>query len=210
MSWRTDGELWEMFSAVGKNVKVSARAVFHEPEKMRIGDNSRIDDFCLLSGDIVIGRNVHLAAYTHIEAGRPGVVLEDFSGCAYGCRIIAHSDDYSGRSLTNPTTPSKFKQPKLSPVRVGRHAILGAGTIVLPGGDIGEGAATGAGTVVTHPLAGWRIYVGQPARPVSERSRELLALERQYLGEEEQLSNSAVGESEDPESDSAAAARDRT
>lgn len=183
MSWRSDEEVREMFSEVGKNVKVSTRAVFYEPEKMRIGENSRVDDFCLLSGQIVIGRNVHLAAYTHIEAGLPGVTLEDFSGCAYGCRIIAHSDDYSGESLTNPTIPLKYKNPKLAAIRIGRHAILGAGTIVLPGCDIGEGAATGAGSIVSQSLEPWRLYIGQPARAVTPRSQRVVELENEYLNE---------------------------
>ena len=173
-----------MFGWVGDNVLVSTRAVFYEPEKMRIGDNSRIDDFCLLSGCISIGRNVHLAAYTHLAGGTAGVTFEDFSSCAYGCHVISQSDDYSGRSLTNPTIPDRFKDEVIAPVRVGRHSILGTGTIVLPGCNIGDGVSTGAGTVVTKPLDAWTIYVGQPARPIGPRSRDLLALEIEYLVDE--------------------------
>lgn len=183
MAWRPDQEVREMFAEVGENVLVSTRAVFYEPERMRIGDHSRIDDFCLVTGSVTIGRNVHLAAYTHVAGGVPGVTFEDFSGCAYGCHILSQSDDYSGESLTNPTTPDRFKREKFAAVRIGRHAILGTGTVVLPGCDVGDGAATGAGSIVSQTLEPWRIYVGQPARPISARSNRVLALETQYLSE---------------------------
>lgn len=172
-----------MFAEFGENVLVSRRAVFYEPEKMRIGDNSRIDDFCLLSGNVSIGRNVHLAAYTHVAGGSLGVTFGDFSGCAYGCHILTQSDDYTGATLTNPIVPTQFKNETFQAVRIGRHAILGTGTIVLPGCDVGDGVSTGAGTVVTRPLEAWTIYVGQPAKAVGTRSQQLLALESEYLAE---------------------------
>ncbi len=184
MAWRSESEIREMFSAVGENVLISTRAVFYEPEKMQFGDNARVDDFCLLSGSVTLGRNVHLAAYTHVSGGTSGVRFGDFSGCAYGCHIITQSDDYSGATLTNPTVPRRFKQELFAAVEVGNHAILGTGTVVLPGCHIGMGSATGAGTVVTKPLESWNIYVGQPARSIGPRSKQLLELEAAYLTNE--------------------------
>ncbi len=184
MAWRPETEIREMFAEVGKNVLISTRAVFYEPEKMRFGDNSRVDDFCLLSGSVTLGRNVHLAAYTHVAGGSPGVTFGDFSGCAYGCHILAQSDDYSGESLTNPTTPARFKTEQFAPVSIGRHAILGTGTIVFPGCSVGEGAAIGAGSVISQPLEAWKIYIGQPARAVAPRTRRVLELEKQFLADE--------------------------
>jgi acetyltransferase-like isoleucine patch superfamily enzyme len=184
MAWRPETEIREMFAEVGENILISTRAVFYEPEKMRFGDNARVDDFCLLSGTVTLGRNVHLTAFTHVAGGAPGVTFGDFSTCAYGCHILTQSDDYSGATMTNSTVPRRFKNETFSAVRIGRHAILGTGTIVLPGCDIGDGVSTGAGTVVTRPLAEWTVYVGQPARAVGPRSRQLLDLEAEYLEEE--------------------------
>ena len=44
------------FKSLGKNVKVSDKASIYNPELIDIGDNSRIDDFCVLSGKVVIGQ----------------------------------------------------------------------------------------------------------------------------------------------------------
>lgn len=183
MAWRANHELQDMFAEVGDNVLISTRAVFYEPEKMRIGSNSRIDDFCLLSGSVTIGQNVHLAVYTHVAGGVGGVVFSDFSGCAYGCHVLSQADDYSGASLTNPTVPKRYKNDTFASVHIGRHALLGTGTIVLPGCDVGEGAATGAGTVVTRSLDSWTIHVGQPAKALRPRSKQILELESLYLQE---------------------------
>jgi acetyltransferase-like isoleucine patch superfamily enzyme len=127
---------------------------------------------------------IHHSTGRCLAGGSAGVTFDDFSGCAYGCHVLTQSDDYSGAALTNPTVPQHFKNETFSAVRIGRHAILGTGTIVLPGSDIGDGVSTCAGTVVTKPLAEWTVYVGQPARAVGSRSRQLLNLEAKYLAEE--------------------------
>lgn len=55
MSFLSDSELRKIgFKKLGKNVKISEKASIYNPEKIEIGDNSRIDDFCLLSGKISV------------------------------------------------------------------------------------------------------------------------------------------------------------
>lgn len=173
------------FRHLGRNVRVSEKAALYFPTTISIDDNSRIDDFCMISGLVTIGRNVHIAAYTNIAGGVPGVTFEDFSSAAYGCHVLAQSDDYSGRTMTNPTVPSDFKGETLAAVTIGRHSILGTQTVVLPGCDVAEGCATGAQTVLTRPTEPWSVYFGNPARRLRDRWRDLLELERRLLDEEE-------------------------
>jgi galactoside O-acetyltransferase len=109
------------------------------------------------------------------------VVLEDFSGLSQGVKIYTHSDDYSGESLTNPTVPRAFLSLQGGAVSIGRHAIIGAGSVILPGADIGEGTAVGALSLVTKPLEPWGIYAGVPARRLKDRSRALLNRETELL-----------------------------
>jgi len=69
------------FSAVGKNVLISDRASFYNSSNISIGNNVRIDDFCVFSAGssgIKIGSYIHIAAYSSlIGAGK--ITLEDFS-----------------------------------------------------------------------------------------------------------------------------------
>ena len=43
---------------------------------------------------------------------KKSITFKDFSGMAFGSKIIGISDDYSGKSMTNPTVNKKFKKTK--------------------------------------------------------------------------------------------------
>ncbi len=59
------------------------------------------------------------------------------------------------------------------PVIVHDYAWIGFRVIVMPGITIGEGAVVGAGAVVTHDVPPYCVVAGIPARPVSERCKQL-------------------------------------
>jgi acetyltransferase-like isoleucine patch superfamily enzyme len=162
-------------------VKISTSVAIYQPELISIGDFSRVDDFCVLSGKISIGRNVHVAVHCNIAGGTEGVVMEDFSGLAYSCNIFSQSDDYSGHSLTNPTVPVEFKRELKAAVYLGRHVIVGTGSVVFPGVHVAEGCSIAALSLVNRSTDPWRVYGGVPAKPIAERSKELLVLEAKYL-----------------------------
>lgn len=171
------------FAHVGRNVKISTKASIYGPDQMVIGDNVRIDDFCLLSGKITLGRNVHIAVACHIFGGSEGVELGDFAGLSFCVNVFTQSDDYSGAHLTNPTVPEKYTGVHCAPVVIGRHAIIGANALVFPGVSIAEGCSVGAMALVNKSTEPWGVYVGQPARRVKDRGQGLLALEQAYLRE---------------------------
>ena len=185
MSFLSQQALDEMgFRNLGKNVLISSKASIYFPSTISIGDNSRIDDFCTLSGEVSIGRNVHIAVHSNLAGGLCGISIGDFAGLAYGCHLIAQSDDYSGASLTNPTVPKELKNENCLPISLGSHVILGACSIVLPGVEIPEGAACGAQTLFTKSVDPWTIYIGSPASKLKERSKELLRLAESFLATE--------------------------
>lgn len=185
MAYLTSNQLKEMgFKSLGKNVKVSDKASIYNTEQIEIGDNSRIDDFCVISGKVSIGRNVHLAPMCLVAGGEKGIVFSDFSGLAYQAQVFTQSDDYSGSTLTNPTIPSKYKKEYKKSVFIGRHVIIGAGSIIFPGVNLAEGCSIGAMTLVTKSTEAWGIYVGNPARKVKDRKQDLLVLEKRFLEEE--------------------------
>lgn len=165
----------------GKNVKISDKAAIHSPELIEIGDNSRIDDFCVISGNVRIGRNVHIAVFCNVAGGEVGITMEDFSGLAYGCHVFSQSDDYSGRSLTNPTVPDIYKEELKAGVCIERHCIVGCATVILPGVTLREGTAIGAMSMVTKTTESWSVYFGVPAKRLKPRAKDLLALEAAYL-----------------------------
>lgn len=185
MAFISETKLKEMgFKNLGKNIKISDKSSIYNCDRISIGDNTRIDDFCVISGTVTLGRNVHIAIFNNVAGGELGITMEDFSGLAYGCHVFAQSDDYSGNTMTNPTVPSQYKNEAKSPIHIGRHVIIGTSSIVLPGVTLAEGCSVGAMSMVTKSTDPWGIYFGVPAKRLKNRSRELLKLERQYLDSE--------------------------
>lgn len=185
MPFLSEAEIREFeFKHVGKNVKLSSLASFDKPHLMTFGDNSRVDDFCALSGSITLGRNVHIAVMNSIVASEEPIEFSDFSGLAFGCKLFSSSDDYSGKTLTNPTLPSKYKNVTHGAVSIGRHAIVGTNTVIFPGVHIAEGCAIGANSLVNKSTTPWGVYLGSPARRIKDRSQELLEIEKIYLSED--------------------------
>lgn len=184
MAYLTQEQLSMMgFKSLGVNVKVSDKASIYNAEQIEIGDNSRIDDFCVVSGKVKIGRHVHLAPMCLVAGGEEGITFCDFSGIAYHVQVFAQSDDYSGETLTNPTVPRKYKKEYRKAVFLGKHVIIGAGSIIFPGVHIAEGCSVGAMTLVNKSTDPWGIYIGNPAKRIRERKKDLLNLEDKFLEE---------------------------
>lgn len=175
------------FKYVGKNVLVSEKASIFNPANISIDDHARIDDFCILSagkGGIKIGKYVHIGCHSSL-IGQGAIVLEDFSGISGRVSIYSSNEDYSGNFLTNPTIPAQYANRQHGNVTLKRHAIIGAGSIILPNVEIGIGAAVGALSLVRENCKEFGIYVGNPAKWVKWRSRNLLKLEQEFLHTQE-------------------------
>lgn len=171
------------FKKLGENVRISDKASIYNPEQIEIGDHSRIDDFCVISGRVVIGKFVHIAPMSLIAGGELGVVFKDFSGLAYGVKVFTQSDDYSGGSLTNPTVNKIYKNERSAEVCIGKHVIIGTNSVVFPGVNLAEGCSVGAMALVTRSTEPWGIYAGNPAKKIKDRKKDLLVLEREFLEE---------------------------
>ncbi len=183
-SFYTDDELKEMgFKSVGKKVLISRNAKFYGALKVEIGDNVRIDDFCILSGYIKLGSHIHIAAGTYLFAGDAGIEMEDFTCLSGKCNVYAVSDDYLGEALTNSTIPDKFKKITEKKVLIKKHSLVGAGSTVLPGVTIEEGCSFGSMSLVNKSTTPWGVYFDVPAKRVKDRKKDLLKLEQDFLNE---------------------------
>lgn len=164
----------------GKNVLISRNAKFYGASNIEIGNYVRIDDFCILSGKIFIGNNVHISAGVYIFSGDAGVILNDFSGISSRSVIYAVTDDYSGEYITNPTVDPEFKNVTEAPVYIGRHSLVGTGCTILPGVSIGDGASIGAMSLINKDVEEYTMNVGIPCRKLKDRSKKMLELEEEF------------------------------
>jgi acetyltransferase-like isoleucine patch superfamily enzyme len=158
---------------VGKRVFIDDRVtIFREKGggDVELGDNNALFRDCtILTG---AGGSVSIGAWSMIQ---PRCQLS-----AYGERIVIGNDVqiapncafYSYNHGTDLDMPIGG-QPLVSkgPITVEDGAWLGFGVILLSGVRIGKGAVVGAGSVVLSDVPDNAIAMGNPARVVSYRTR---------------------------------------
>ncbi len=183
-SFYTAAELGELgLRKFGENVLISRKASIYTPDKIEIGNDVRIDDFCILSGSggIKLGSYIHIAPYCALF-GASGIEMGDFTTLSGRVSLYSESDDFSGESLTNPTVPQNYKPGyRGGKIILRRHAIVGSNSTVLSGVTLDDGASVGAHSLVLRNCEAWGVYFGVPAKRIKDRSRKVLALERQFL-----------------------------
>lgn len=177
-SFYSKTELAELgLKSCGKNVLISKKCSIYSPEKISIGNNVRIDDFSVLSGDITMGSNIHISAYCALYGnGGGGVLLQDYTGLS--ARVIVYSaiDDFSGDYAVGPMVDDEKRNLVCGKVIIEKYVQIGAGSCIFPNVVIREGVAVGAMSLVKCSLPAWGIYAGIPAKKIKERSQRLVKL----------------------------------
>jgi len=169
----------------GKNVTIYDAKIIY-PENISLGDEVIIDDYCFLYGS---GDGIEIGNFSHIVVGsviQSGGLLKigNFSAIAHRCVVLAGSDNYVGEGFIGLRVLNKYRKAEFSPVTLGNHVHVGAGTIILPGVTIGDGCSIGAGSLVTKDLPEWTICYGSPCIPKKDKPREKqLEMEKQFLEE---------------------------
>ena len=176
-SFYTEEELSKLgLNSYGDNVRISRYAQIYSPEKISIGDNVRIDDFCILSGNIVIGSHIHIAAYCALYGADYGIVMEDYTGLSARATIYAAMDDFSGNYLIGPIHEDCSTNITGGLVRICSCSQIGAGALIFPDVTVGAGSVLGAMSMAKQSLDPWSIYAGIPARKIKNRNKRLLDL----------------------------------
>jgi len=159
----------------GSNVLISRKCSIYSPEKIIIGNNVRIDDFCILSGKITLGSHIHISAYSSIY-GNMGVIMEDYTGLSPRSTIYSTMDDFNGNFLIGPIHEKHLTNVTGGLVKICKYSQIGANSIIFPNLIIEEGVVVGASSLVKNSLKAWGIYAGIPAKRIKERSDNLLKL----------------------------------
>ena len=173
------------FLSIGTNVLIKKNVSMYFVENISIGSNVRIDDNVIIvaskkDSPVKIGNYVHIASNCYL-AGSDGIAMMDFSTLAPGVLIFSGSDDYSGKKLTNPMVGKSYIGGKSGKVTLGKHVIIGAGSIILPDVTIKQGSSVGALSLVNKDLEDWGVYCGIPVKKIKNRRKDILKIEKNFL-----------------------------
>ena len=186
-SYYSEEELQNLnFKSIGNNNKISRNTKFYNTKNITIGNNCRIDDNCIISSSnkgIIFGDFVHLSNNVSIS-GNALIKLEDFSGLSSKVSIFGSTDDYSGKSMTNPCVGS-FNECCTNitngDIIIGKHAIVGCNSVILPGCSIASGVSIGALSLVNRKITKIGIYQGNPIEYIKDKDDNYLKLEEKYF-----------------------------
>lgn len=133
----------------------------------------------------VVGDEVHVGPYSHIRPGSRldrGVLVGNYaelknSHLAEG--VKSHHVSYLGDAELGPgtnvgagTITANFDGRRKHRTTIGAGAFLGVDTMLVAPVEVGDGAKTGAGAVVTHDVPPGKLAVGVPARIREPRKLE--------------------------------------
>jgi len=152
---------------------------------IHLGSNIRIDSHVVIlsgRGTLTVGNNVHIEPASSIVT-HFGVEIGNYCTISHGVRLFTASADYSGEYFTNIFPDGKYQEPKGGPITIHDHVIVGGNSVVMPGTEIGEGAAIGALSFVRHSIDGWAIYGGNPLKRLGDRKTHIRELAAQIESE---------------------------
>jgi galactoside O-acetyltransferase len=170
---------------IGKNVIIGKTVRVRYPELVEIGDNVIIDDFSYISTALKLNDYCHISSGAKIIGGRDSFVqFDSFSTLAPQVVLSAGSDDYES-GIATPMVGVKYKaNVMIGKILIGKHCIIGAGSVVLPNVTIKDGVSIGALSLVKSDLEAWKLYAGIPVRFLKNRNKEeILKFEEQFLKE---------------------------
>ncbi|MEI6787309.1 MAG: acyltransferase [bacterium] len=167
MSWRSFG--YAAMVAFGNHVmaKVPSFSLRHAYYRRILGYHLG-NDCCIHMGCFFTGKRVDVGSNTVLNRncyvdGRLGVQVG--ANCSISPEVYILSMDH------DPQSPDFVTCGGVT--TIGDNVWIGARAVILGGVTIGEGAVIGAGAVVTRDIAPWRIAVGNPAREIKDRNRDL-------------------------------------
>lgn len=146
---------------IGPGTRVWAYA--HVLPGAEVGANCNIGDHVFIEGGARVGDNVTIKNHVCLW---DGVTLE--GDVFVGPGVVFTNDRYP-RSPRMPKVRQRYtrREQWLAATDVRQGCSVGAGSVVLPGIELGRYSVVAAGAVVTRDVAPYSLVVGSPARHVS-------------------------------------------
>lgn len=169
----TEQELQKLkFKKLGVNVQISSNASLYGCEYMEIGDNVQINDFCVLSGTIILENNTSILSHSVLISGKNSkITIKSNTKIGNYSKLFTKTDDYSGDYISNPTVPSEYTNVKENSIYIGKNSNIGINTIIMPGITIEDEVETLPNSVVNINLLSGYVYSGFPIKKIKQKEQ---------------------------------------
>lgn len=162
-------------------VRIEDPATTYVDWDVQIGPGTRILPCTVIRGGVRIGADCEVGPFTHL---RPGTVLEDGAevgnfteaknavvGAGTKAKHLSYLGDVrigAGANIGAGTIVANYDGKQKHRTVIGDRAFVGSGSILIAPAEVGRGALTGAGAVVTRgsKIPDGEAWVGVPARRI--------------------------------------------
>jgi acetyltransferase-like isoleucine patch superfamily enzyme len=144
-----------------EKTRISDTVYFYHPEAIRIDDNVFIWHYTILdgTGGLEIGEGTQIGAWVGIFTHSSHIAIRLY-----------------GMHYQNVPESEKIGYP-IAPVKIGKYVFVGAGSKILPGVSLGNGALISAGSIVNRDVNAFDVVAGNPAKVIGNTK----AMDDQYL-----------------------------
>ncbi len=157
---------------LGANVFIDDRVMIYQDwdhGSVTLGNRVRLqEDTHILTGvggSVTIGDDTHIQRGCQLNAYKAPIRIGDRVEIAARCAFYSYDHGIvAGQPIVDQPLTSKGE------ISIGDESWLGYGVIVLSGVRIGKGAVIGAGSVVTHDVPDGAVAAGVPAKVIKMRS----------------------------------------
>ena len=178
---------------VGRNVTFGKDVVLRHSQKIHIGNNVVIDDYCVLDAKgmdnkgIFIGNGVFVGRNTLIFCKNGDIEIEDRANISANCMIFSASRVQIGADaliaaysylvggthhFDDPKVPVLQQKRSSTGISIGSGGWLGAHVTVFDGVHIGKNVIVSAGSVVHRNLPDYAVAGGAPVTIINRRKIE--------------------------------------
>ena len=143
-------------STIGDDVTIMSSVV----ERSRIGNGSDVGPFAHLRPGTDIADHVHVGNFVEIKQSRLETGVRAGHVSYLGDAFIGADSNIGAGTIT-----ANYDGVNKHSTSIGTNVFIGSDTILIAPVEIGDGAKTGAGAVVTRNVAPNQVVVGVPAKP---------------------------------------------
>jgi acetyltransferase-like isoleucine patch superfamily enzyme len=136
-------------------------------QQISFGKGTVVKPFAVIQtqgGRISIGNRCAISSFDHISTGTNEIKIGDYVRIGPSVTILGVSRNFKQRSV-RVVEQGAFH----GSVTIGDDVFIGAGAVIMPGCNIGEGVVIGANSVVNKEFPPYAIVAGAPAKIIGER-----------------------------------------
>jgi acetyltransferase-like isoleucine patch superfamily enzyme len=145
-----------------------ARLFTTSNNQISIGESTYIAAHARIYNQVKIGSNCSINTHCMIDGGSAGIEIGNDTRLACDVSIFGFEHNIQLTSI-----PFRLQGIRSFGVKIGNDVGIANKAIILDGVTIGDHAFVGAGSVVTKDVAPYAIVVGNPARVIGFREKDI-------------------------------------